>query len=49
MKTSQVKKEICKTCNNYSKLENIHFCKYLHAFLEDETLSLPCELWEVKK
>jgi hypothetical protein len=37
---------VCKTCKHLDKVEGRFYCKYLGAFLAEQTLYLPCDFRE---
>jgi hypothetical protein len=37
---------VCKGCKHLTKIEGRFYCKYLGAFLAEQTLYLPCDLKE---
>jgi hypothetical protein len=37
---------VCKTCKHLDKIEGRFYCKFLSAFLAEQTLYLPCDMKE---
>ena len=37
---------VCKRCKHFNKLEGSFYCKFLGAFLAEQTLYLPCDFKE---
>ncbi len=38
---------VCKKCKHLDKLEGRFYCKFLGAFLAEQTLYLPCDFKEL--